>query len=69
MTKELIIYGLAKDETRDYMESLLACFPSGKNDAANVARVKAAASVEGWHSFRVATFSGEAPNFAAAVNI
>jgi len=69
MTHEIIVYGLAENETREYMESLLACFPSGADDAANVARVKAAASVEGWHSFRVATYDGAAPNFAAAVNV
>lgn len=71
MKTEILIYGLAQGETRDYMETLLACFPSGKNDALNIDRVKAAASSDGWHSFRVATFTpdGKMPDFAAAVNV
>lgn len=67
--KEILIYGLAQNETRDYMEELLACFPSGKNDAANVEKVKAAASAAGFHSFRVTGYAGQAPNFAAAVQL
>ena len=63
---EILVYGLERDETRDYMESLLA---SNCRNAADVEKVKAAASAEGWHSFRVATYNGEAPNFAKAVNL
>jgi hypothetical protein len=67
--KEILIYGLAKGETRDYMEELLACFKDGANTTANIERVKAAASVAGFHSFRIAGYAGQAPNFAAAVNV
>lgn len=67
--KEILIYGLERGETRDYMESLLACFKDGANTAANIDRVKEAASAAGFHSFRVTGYAGEAPNFAAAVAI
>jgi len=67
--KEIIIYGLPQGETRGYMEDILANFASNANDAANIEKVKVAASAQGWHSFRVATYNGEAPNFAKAVNV
>jgi hypothetical protein len=67
--KEILIYGLAQGERRDYMEELLACFKDGANTAANIERVKAAASAAGFHSFRVTGYAGEAPNFAKTVNI
>jgi hypothetical protein len=69
MKTEILIYGLAQGETRDYMETLLACFKAGANTAANIERVKTAASAEGWHSFRVTTYNGQFPDFAAAVNV
>jgi hypothetical protein len=70
MTKEILIYGLPKGETRDYMEDLLACFPVTDKAAQNVENVKAAASAAGFHSFRVAGFvPGTKPNFAKAVNV
>jgi len=67
--KEILIYGLARGETRDYMEALLANFPENSNAAANITKVKEAASAAGFHSFRVATYNGEAPNFAKAVSV
>ena len=70
MTKEILIYGLPKGETRDYMEDLLACFPVTDKAAQNVEAVKIAASAQGFHSFRVAGFvPGTKPNFAKAVNV
>ena len=66
---EILIYGLKQGETRDYMEDLLACFKAGASAALNIERVKAAASAEGFHSFRVTGYNGEAPNFAKAVNV
>jgi hypothetical protein len=68
-TMEILIYGLPKGETRGYMEDILANFNHGVNTQANIENVKAAASAQGWHSFRVATYNGEAPNFAKAVNV
>lgn len=67
--KEILIYGLPKGETRDYMEDLLACFPKTDKAASNIEKVKAAASAQGFHSFRVTGYNGEAPNFAKAVNV
>lgn len=67
--KEIIIYGLPCGESRDYMEDILANFPSTDNAAANIEKVKAAAAAQGWHSFRIAYYNGEPPNFAAAIAI
>jgi hypothetical protein len=64
--KETLIYGLERGETRDYMETLLATNCKTPQD---IEKVKAAASAQGWHSFRVAFYNGEAPNFAKAVNV
>lgn len=65
---EILIYGLKRGETRDYMEDLLACFPANDKAAQNIEAVKAAASAEGFHSFRVTGFvPGIAPDFAKAV--
>lgn len=66
---EILIYGLERGECREYMETLLANFPKTGNAAANIEKVKAAASAAGFHSFRIATYNGEAPNFAKAVNV
>jgi hypothetical protein len=67
--KEILIYGLERGETRDYMETLLANFKDSANTASNIERVKTAATAAGFHSFRVATYNGAAPNFAKAVNV
>ena len=67
--KEIIIYGLAKESTQDWQEDLLACFPDTVNTQSNIAKVIEAASAHGFHSFRVANYNGEMPNFAKALNI
>lgn len=64
--KELLLYGLEQGETRDYMETLLL---SGAKTMAEVERVIKLATDAGFHSFRVATYNGEAPNFAKAVTV
>ena len=70
MTTEILIYALERGETRDYMESLLACFPKTDKAASNIERVKQAASAQGFHSFRIAGFvPGTKPNFAKAVSV
>lgn len=63
--KELLLYGLEQGETRDYMETLLL---SGAKTMAEIERVINLATDAGFHSFRVATYNGEAPNFVKAVN-
>ena len=62
----LIVWGKPVGRTDGLSETLLA---ETCRNAADVAKVKAAASRDGWHSFRVATYNGEAPNFAKAVNV
>ena len=63
--KELLLYGLEQGETREYMETLLL---SGAKTMAEIERVIKLATNAGFHSFRVATYSGEAPNFAKTIN-
>lgn len=64
--KEFLLYGLKQGETRDYMETLLL---SGAKTMADIERVIKLATDAGFHSFRVATYNGEKPNFAKAVNV
>jgi len=64
--KELLLYGLEQGETREYMETLLL---SGAKTMADIERVIKLATDAGFHSFRVATYSGEAPNFAKTINV
>ena len=64
--QETLIYALAANDRADWQEQLSSS--QCKSDA-DVAKVIAAASADGWHSFRVAYFNGEAPNFAATVNL
>ena len=64
--REFLLYGLEQGETRDYMETLLL---SGAKTMAEIERVIKLAADCGFHSFRVATYNGEAPNFAKAVNV
>jgi len=64
--KEFLLYGLEQGETRDYMETLLL---SGAKSMADVKKVIPLATDAGFHSFRIATYNGEAPNFAKAVNV
>lgn len=67
--REVLIYGLAKDATQDWQEDLLACFPDSANTQDNINKVKAVASAQGFHSFRIAGYNGEAPNFTKALTI
>jgi hypothetical protein len=70
MKPEILIYGLPQGETRDYMEDLLACFQVTDKAQDNIEKVKAAASAQGFHSFRITGFvPGTKPNFAKAVNV
>lgn len=62
--KETLIYGLESGESRPYMETLLA---SGIN--LDVSKIFDLASINGFHSFRVAYFNGEKPNFIKALTL
>jgi hypothetical protein len=66
MKRETLIYALPAGEARDYMEELIS---TQCNTGDDIARVKAAASAAGYHSFRIAYFNGEKPNFAKAINV
>jgi hypothetical protein len=61
-----LLYGLEKDETREYMETLLA---SNCRDQADLDKITAHAASYGFHTFRVATYNGEAPDFSKTLNI
>lgn len=63
---EILIYGLAKGETNDYMEQLLA---TKCRNQADIDKVLSVATEHGFHSFRIATFNGEMPNFAKTLAI
>jgi hypothetical protein len=63
---ELLVYALPKGETERYMEDLLASNCRSQQD---VKRVVSAAKADGWHSFRVATYNGEPPDFTKVLNI
>ena len=56
----ILVYGLPRGETERYTEALLAETCRTQTD---IDRVKAAASADGWHSFRVTTWNGQAPRF------
>jgi hypothetical protein len=62
---DYLVYGLEQGESRDYMESLLA---SNCRNIKDIERVQAAASAAGFHSFRIATFNWEKPNFTKTLN-
>ena len=63
---EILIYALPKGETRDYMECLLSTQCKSLQD---IRKVRAQATAEGWHSIRIATYNGEAPDFVRTVSI
>jgi len=64
--RELLLYGLEQGETRAHMETLLL---SGAKTMAEIEKVQNLAAQQGFHSFRVASFNWEKPNFAKAVNV
>lgn len=64
--KEILIYGLAKDETMDYMEQLLS---TNCQTQEQIDKVIAVASEHGFHSFRIAYYNGEKPDFTKVLNV
>lgn len=61
---EYLLYGLPKNETRDYMETLLLV----TNDITKLEKIKQYAIDKGFHSFRIATYNGEKPDFTKTLN-
>ena len=62
---ETLIYGLAKGETESYMETLLSTNTKTQADIDKIIKV---ATEHGFHSFRITTYNGEAPNFINTIN-
>jgi hypothetical protein len=60
MPTEILLYGIPKDETERYTESLLS---TKCKSAQDIERIKQVAAKDGFHSFRVATWDGSAPDF------
>lgn len=61
---EYILYGLAKDATESWQEDLLLADESLER----INKVIAIATRDGFHSFRIATFNGELPDFTKTIN-
>jgi hypothetical protein len=61
---EYLLYGLAQDETREYMEQLLI---ATKNKL-DIEKVRQYAIAKGFHSFRETTYNGKKPNFTNVLN-
>lgn len=57
---EYLLYGLPKGETERFTEGLLATRPTRAEAEAVIERAK----LDGWHSFRIATFDGSPPDFS-----
>lgn len=66
MSKEILIYGLSKDSTERYQEDLLSTQCKTEQEIQVLINK---AKEHGFHSFRVTTYNGEAPNFIKALNI
>lgn len=66
MSKEILIYGLAKEATQSWQEDLLSTNCKTEQDIQKVLKV---AKEQGFHSFRITTYNGEAPNFIKALTI
>ena len=64
---EILIYGLPKGENRLYMEELLSTKCKTQADIDHV--ITLLTNQEGYHSFRIANFNWEMPNFANTVQI
>lgn len=63
---EYLLYGLEQGETEQYMETLLY---TKATTQAQIEKVIELAKANGFHSFRVATYNGEKPDFIKALKI
>ena len=62
---ETLVYGIPKGETERYMEVLLS---TQLETAEAIEALKQRAAKDGFHSFRVTTFDGSAPDFSNVLN-
>jgi len=60
MTTEYLLYGLRAGETERYTEELLASRLASEEAANAIIEI---AKLDGFHSFRVATYDGAPPDF------
>ena len=65
MKTEILLYGLRATNTERYQEELLTVATTVER----VRQVTELAKSQGFHSFRVATYNGQAPDFAVTVSI
>ena len=65
MNAEILIYAIRKGETERYTEDLIS---SRAKTRADIEKVKAAAVADGYHSFRIAYYTGQRPDFTKAIN-
>lgn len=64
MQTEFLLYGIRSGNSERWQEELLAC----RGNRTELEEVQKIASRDGFHSFRIATFTqGERPNFVASV--
>jgi len=63
---EILVYGLEKNQTEQWMESLLAT--NCKTDS-DIQKIISHAKKHGYHSFRIATYNGKKPDFVGTVVI
>lgn len=66
MKPQILVYGRAADSTEEWQEELLS---TQCQTAADVERIKALASQDGFHSFRVTAWDGRPPNFGQTINV
>jgi hypothetical protein len=64
--KEIIVYGLHPFETRAYREVILS---TKCQDQEDIDLIIEKAKLAGFHSFRVANFNWEKPNFVNTIQI
>jgi hypothetical protein len=62
--KEYLVYALIGDDQR-YQERLISESNQTKTQVEDAIK---RAQAQGWHSFRIAEFNGEAPNFMNTLN-
>lgn len=65
MENETLVYGIPAGETERYMEVLLS---TQLETAEAIEALKQRAAKDGFHSFRVTTFDGSAPDFSNVLN-
>ena len=63
---EILVYGLEQGQTEQWQESLLSTKCKTDED---IQKIIIHAKKHGYHSFRVTTYNGEAPDFIGTVAI